>query len=156
MRSMDALHMKLLNTGLQEWHQRQSKVLGALFPILERDELDTDQDHARSTQRLYQRSMALYLVCLEVCARKGIRVTLRCPPATGSSYASHMRRICAMLTPPHLRSEDGTSQKYRLWPKSWLFNLDRDEAKYFCGVHRAWQGWYAPLPPNAAGGHGDS
>ena len=93
MRSVDALHIKLLNTGLKEWHQRQSKILGALFPILERDEEDAAVDHARGKQQLYQRSMALYLVCLEVCARKGIRVTHRCPPATGSVYASHMRSI---------------------------------------------------------------
>ncbi len=91
MRSVDALHIKLLNTGLKEWHQRQSKVLGALFPILEKDEDDQAVDQARSAQRLYQRSMALYLVCLEVCARKGIRVTHKYPRASGSAYAKHMR-----------------------------------------------------------------
>ena len=32
MRSADALHIKLLNTGLKEWHQRQSKIMGALSP----------------------------------------------------------------------------------------------------------------------------
>jgi len=99
MRSVDALHMKLLNTGMKQWHQRQSKVLGALFPILERDEEDLPVDHARSHQVLYNRSMALYLVCLEVCARKGIRVTHRCPPP----LAVHMRRICVVyadIPPP--------------------------------------------------------
>ena len=155
MRSVDALHIKLLNTGLKEWHQRQSKVLGALFPILEKDEDAQPVDNARSAQRLYQRSMALYLVCLEVCARKGIRVTHKYPPACGSAYASHMRRICEyVLTSPPLRMEDGSAQKYHLWPKSWLFCLDRDEACHFCGVHRAYAGTYAPLPQCCRGDMG--
>ncbi len=32
-------------------------------------------DNARMRQRLYQRSMAVWLVLLEACARKGIKVT---------------------------------------------------------------------------------
>ncbi len=57
-------------------------------------------------------------------------------------------------SPPPLRSEDGSFQKYRLWPRSWLFNLDRDEAKDFTGVHRAYLGQYAPLPPMMQGDKG--
>ena len=100
MRSVDALHLKLLNTGLKEWHQRHSKVLGALFPILVRDEDDGQVDHARAKQRLYQRGMACWLVCLEVCAREGIRVTHRCPPRRWHCICNACARHMLTFPPP--------------------------------------------------------
>ena len=77
MRSVDALHLKLLNTALAIWHKRHSKLWIASFPILVRDEDGSDKENARARQRLYQRSMALWMVLLEACARLGIKVTHR-------------------------------------------------------------------------------
>jgi len=147
MRSVDALHLKLLNTALAIWHKRHSKVWLAGFPILKKDPDATDKEAARKKQRLAQRSLALFLVALEECARNGIKVTHKYAHPT----SSHMRRICfAYATwpahvPPH--REWAKSTTYRLWPLSWLFNLDRDEATSVLGVHRAYLGQYA-----AAGG----
>jgi len=90
--SLDPLYIKLLNTSLEQWHKRHSKVMAALFPILRPNDDDTAMDQARSRQRLYQRSMALWFVLLEVCARKGIRVTHKYAARTPSwpAYARHM------------------------------------------------------------------
>ena len=77
MKSLDALHLKLLNTGLGEWFMRQSKILLSLAPGFIRDDDVSQAANARAKQVQYQRSLALVLVCLEVCAKKGILCTHR-------------------------------------------------------------------------------
>ena len=96
MASAHAVHLKLLNTALAEWFERQSKVLLALLPIYKRDEDDQPLDNTRAAQQLYQRALSLLLVLLEVCARKGILMRHKYArqgwfmPFLLQSYAWHM------------------------------------------------------------------
>ena len=81
MASAHAVHLKLLNTGAAEWFQRQSKLLLAIFPNFTKDQDAAPLDNTKARLLLYQRSLALLLVLIEVCARHGILMTHRSPPA---------------------------------------------------------------------------
>ena len=95
MSSAHAVHLKLLNTGREQWYQRQSKLLLALLPIFKRDEDAAALDNTFAAQRLYQRALSLLLVLLEVCARFGIKVTHRYGQHLGSR-ARHMPMLACV------------------------------------------------------------
>ena len=81
MSSAHAVHLKLLNTGKDEWYQRQSKICLAILPKFRKDEDAQQLDNTKAAHLLYQRSLSLLLVLLEVCARHGILMTHRCTAA---------------------------------------------------------------------------
>jgi len=81
-RSLDPGHLKLLNTALEDWFKRHSKLLMVMSPPFIRDEDASQQKNARAHQRQWHRSMTLVLVVLEACARRGIRCQTRSAPTT--------------------------------------------------------------------------
>jgi len=103
MASAHAIHLKMLNTGAAEWFERQSKLLLAIFPNFKKDEDAAALDNTKAKKLLYQRALSLLLVLLEVCARLGIKMTHRSPPArrpyapaaasTAEQYDTHMTII---------------------------------------------------------------
>ena len=151
MESEHPLHLKLLNTGKEQWLKRHSKILLAVLSKYRKDEDDSALDVTRGRMLLYQRDLALVFVLLEVCAKKGIKMTHRSlppqhhrPACIFQEYALHMQGICPSC------SEHGT---FRVWPLLWLWSMDRDGAKDVTGTHRYYKGQYVPRVGIWRGGH---
>ena len=52
----------------------------SMFPTWAEDKEMSPVENAQQRQRLYQRCMAVLLLCLMECARRGIKVVHRSPP----------------------------------------------------------------------------
>ena len=141
-KSLDATHLELLNTALEQWFKRHSKVLLVLSPPYHKDADQSAQENARAKQRQYQKSMVLVLILLEACARMGILCHHRSPPPPPARRRV-MVAACSIFTGICHHREHGW---FRLWPLLWMWATDRDEGKDLGGVNRAWQGMYVPTP----------
>ena len=56
------------------------QLMMSMFPTWPEDKERTPVENAEQRHILYQRCMAVLLLCWEECARRGIRVVHRCPP----------------------------------------------------------------------------
>jgi len=113
-------HLKLTNIELAHWFDRTSKVIRrrlrahgeqkhmpgicpqlmlSMFPSLPADPAATPVENAKQRHELYHRCLAVLMIILEECARRGIRVQHKSPPlplhptpilCVCQSYAWHM------------------------------------------------------------------
>ena len=63
----------------------------SMFPSLPDDSEKTAGDMAKLRQQLYQRCLAVLLLCLELCAERGIKVVHRCIPVSRRRIGAKMR-----------------------------------------------------------------
>ena len=71
--SMDPSYLKLLNTSKEQFFHRVAKILLAIHPIYTPFENLTPAENTAAHVLMYAKSLSLVLLCLEVCAEKGIR-----------------------------------------------------------------------------------
>ena len=89
-------HLKVTNVAVAQWFRRHSKMWLSSMATLTWNPAKNATGNAQDRHDLYQRQMALLLVCLEELARNGIHCTHKSPPPYPMHVlpSEHDRNIC--------------------------------------------------------------